>query len=818
MDSTDIPIQGYWQDLGRGLFADAVRSFARYGVRVAPDLALIFDDSLYSYYDRVRCVVSLPAPNADTLAGALMWCYYQKITGAESPEELTRFMRLALARFAAHELTHHLRHYYQTETDNPWLEEQVANTVGTAYAQSKKNVTGDDLAFLRAFLQRAKTRLQALAPTDAVTASYGELERVLVDQGLLGEADLEEARAFARVTRAELHEAVLAARVVPFETVDASLQKQRASQEYFNAHYMVNLVEYLRFQMAWFLSDLQRPSRDLGEVLQDYILTGDADRRHRQESLAFLTAQLLAGPAEAADLAALTLAREVPEGAEPILRATLKRREPATAGAALAALATLLDVASLGPLCAEGAAGPPALAARAAEVLYSRLGKETDALNLLRSLLRGSEPRPALEVVERLRLPALAAEVVHLLARRPDNPKRDPTAEVAWHALACLPAAVSIPTGLIRRGVRNGTSRSRASAVHLASVGTLSNVQWAQLLDDPSPTVREATRRRLEAVEAQQLCAYLHRRSKRALREAQALASLRASLPPEWEVWSQLLTALAQERALAALRLGSVGTLLPAGVERAVMSRETAARKFAVKVIGTHLPDLAAFWESSGLQTASSLDPRAAVRSLMRSRNPFLRAVLTALGRQAGIDWPESVVLKRIGRQSGFMPTGDDMALGTLEKVVFLKTVSLFAEVPTEELLAVADSLVPEQYQLGEQVCVQGQPGDALYIVIEGHLIAQHEEDGRPPVTVGAFGPGDCFGEMAVLDGEPRSATVVCVKDSHLLRLSGARFRELGEEHPELLFGVLASLVRRLRSTTRLMVERSSPESSGDLD
>jgi len=148
------------------------------------------------------------------------------------------------------------------------------------------------------------------------------------------------------------------------------------------------------------------------------------------------------------------------------------------------------------------------------------------------------------------------------------------------------------------------------------------------------------------------------------------------------------------------------------------------------------------------------------------------------------------------------------MALGAIEKIVFLKTVPIFADVPTKELMAVAGSLVPERYRTGERVCAQHEPGDALYIVMEGHLVAQHEEEGQPPVTVNEFAPGACFGEMAVLDGEPRSATVVCAEDSHLLRLSGERFRELGRDHPEMLFNVLASLSRRLRSTTRLVAER----------
>lgn len=95
-----------------------------------------------------------------------------------------------------------------------------------------------------------------------------------------------------------------------------------------------------------------------------------------------------------------------------------------------------------------------------------------------------------------------------------------------------------------------------------------------------------------------------------------------------------------------------------------------------------------------------------------------------------------------------------------------------------------------------------GDPADAAYAVLTGHLHAVlGSADGREMV-VRKFGPGEVLGELAVLHGGPRSATLVCVSSTDLLRIDGRAFLQLVEGDPALSHALLAALARRLADTT----------------
>lgn len=135
--------------------------------------------------------------------------------------------------------------------------------------------------------------------------------------------------------------------------------------------------------------------------------------------------------------------------------------------------------------------------------------------------------------------------------------------------------------------------------------------------------------------------------------------------------------------------------------------------------------------------------------------------------------------------------------LSTVERVVFLKGVELFTEIPGQELARVAQ--VSEELELAEgaEVMREGELGDSLYLVLEGQV--RVTKGGR---EVAVLGPRECVGELALLDSEPRSATVYTVGPTRLLKLEREAFYELMNDHLEITRGVIKVLTRRLRETT----------------
>lgn len=141
---------------------------------------------------------------------------------------------------------------------------------------------------------------------------------------------------------------------------------------------------------------------------------------------------------------------------------------------------------------------------------------------------------------------------------------------------------------------------------------------------------------------------------------------------------------------------------------------------------------------------------------------------------------------------------GDDGGVLTaIEKILFLREVPIFRLLRREDLGHVAS--------IGEEVTIAadrivftaGEPGDALYLIVEGRIRVT-APDGREIIVLET---PECFGEMAILDDEPRSATAATAADAVLLRISRDDFRELIFERPGIAFGLFKTLTSRLRST-----------------
>ena len=123
-----------------------------------------------------------------------------------------------------------------------------------------------------------------------------------------------------------------------------------------------------------------------------------------------------------------------------------------------------------------------------------------------------------------------------------------------------------------------------------------------------------------------------------------------------------------------------------------------------------------------------------------------------------------------------------------------LRRVPLFSECTDQELRRIAGIARIVEAPLGTIVTQMGTPGDSFFFIIDGRVSVQ------TPVGIGEpLMPGDFFGEMSLLDGEPRSATVTAVTDLRVLVVDRGHFWRLLNETPDLVRRILVVLSRRVR-------------------
>ena len=122
-----------------------------------------------------------------------------------------------------------------------------------------------------------------------------------------------------------------------------------------------------------------------------------------------------------------------------------------------------------------------------------------------------------------------------------------------------------------------------------------------------------------------------------------------------------------------------------------------------------------------------------------------------------------------------------------------LADIELFSELSKKELKKVASFMTPISVKAGRDLTVQGQPGREFMIVTEGEATVRR--NGRVLAT---FGPGDFFGELAVIAGVPRTATVTADSDMIVEALNRREFSSMLDESPKLAKKILVGAVKRL--------------------
>lgn len=134
----------------------------------------------------------------------------------------------------------------------------------------------------------------------------------------------------------------------------------------------------------------------------------------------------------------------------------------------------------------------------------------------------------------------------------------------------------------------------------------------------------------------------------------------------------------------------------------------------------------------------------------------------------------------------------------TVEKVLLLKSAPLFAGLDGEELAALASIALEKEFEAGETIFEQNTPAHHLYLLVRGKVEVIHRADSTE-YPIATLSEKECFGEMAILDDQPRSASIKTLEPSTVLKIDRDSFRELIYERPQIAFSIFKILSGRLR-------------------
>jgi CRP/FNR family cyclic AMP-dependent transcriptional regulator len=136
-----------------------------------------------------------------------------------------------------------------------------------------------------------------------------------------------------------------------------------------------------------------------------------------------------------------------------------------------------------------------------------------------------------------------------------------------------------------------------------------------------------------------------------------------------------------------------------------------------------------------------------------------------------------------------------------------LERMPLFRELDEDDLGAIAASVRTRRYRRSEVIFHQGDPGDALHIILGGRVKISTVSETGVEAILATLRPGEFFGALALLDGAPRSASATAVEATETLILPRDRFRQLVDEVPGIRDHVLTQLARELRRLTNHVEE-----------
>ena len=141
-----------------------------------------------------------------------------------------------------------------------------------------------------------------------------------------------------------------------------------------------------------------------------------------------------------------------------------------------------------------------------------------------------------------------------------------------------------------------------------------------------------------------------------------------------------------------------------------------------------------------------------------------------------------------------------------------IRSVLIFSGLSREDVAKVLGKMEEISFEADATIFSQGEQGDAFYLIQSGAVQVLLESGSDKSEVVAILGPRDWFGEMALLTGEPRSATIRTIKSTSLWRLRREDWDELIEKHPTWLLQLSATLSKRTLAQRRTEIARSKRE------
>jgi CRP/FNR family cyclic AMP-dependent transcriptional regulator len=137
--------------------------------------------------------------------------------------------------------------------------------------------------------------------------------------------------------------------------------------------------------------------------------------------------------------------------------------------------------------------------------------------------------------------------------------------------------------------------------------------------------------------------------------------------------------------------------------------------------------------------------------------------------------------------------------------VNFLVTIPLFHGLNNKQLKQLAKRFVPRSYEAGKNIVTQGKGGEGMFVMTSGRAEAVVESSDGTKTRVNEFSSRDFFGEVAMLDDGPRTASVIATEETECLVLTRSDFIALMKNDAEMAIEITVALAKRLRRTAGMM-------------
>jgi HEAT repeat protein len=452
-----------------------------------------------------------------------------------------------------------------------------------------------------------------------------------------------------------------------------------------------------------------------------------------------------------------------------------------------------------------------------AAVALARFGETGRGLPMLDQLLRDADPNArvhALDALSEIGTGFIAAPVIQAL--------RDTLAIVrraACRTLAQIQPDDAIDPLVERLGDPDPAVRSAAASA-LRAFGEKAKPPVLSALHAEDTRVPEAALDAL-GVNDPDLIAPLSDYAQREIEQVRRWREIAAAIPQDSRAMTLLCEAIESRTARSELRLVKTIGLLGHRdamdlVGKSLRSRNPDTRAAAIEALDTLGHRQLAKQITPLLDDApakAGLAPVEALQQLMAQADGWLRALAARAAAELNVrelvpvlhtlaDDPDS--LAREAARAALIqlnevePMETLQTVSTMERVLLLREVPLFADLPPDDLKQIADVAREEWYHDGAPICREGEDGDRMFVLVSGqvHVVKQSGQAERRLATRTV---GDFIGEMAIVESAPRSATVRADGEVRTLVIEGDAFKAILRDRPEVSLAVLRGLSRRLR-------------------